>query len=257
MIPGVGSISPVRRGAAPEPPPGQVVGDKEAYVREMFSRIAPVYDLMNRVLSLHQDVRWRRVTALAAGVGPGDMVLDVATGTGDLILALARLVSPGGQVVGVDFCPDMLRLARKKLERSPYLGMCELLEADAMDLPFDDGRFDAVTIGFAMRNVPSIERCLREMRRVTRSGGRVLCLELSQPEFPVLRQLHSIYLSRLVPALGWIGHRRRGPYDYLPRSIRSFPDKETLATMMRGVGLRGVRYVSLSSGIAAVHVGEA
>ncbi len=236
-----------------ELPAGQ---EKERYVREMFRAIARRYDLLNRLLSFGRDVGWRRFAARVARLSPGDEALDVATGTGDLALELARYVVPGGRVVGVDFVEEMLALARQKVARHPLGQACQFMAGDAMALPFPDGRFAAATIGFALRNVRDVAGCLAEMRRVVRPGGWVVSLELSKPVWPIFKQVYWLYFHRLVPVVGRLLQGVDGPYAYLPRSVERFPDQERLAEIMRQVGLKDVQYWNLTGGIAAVHVGR-
>ncbi len=228
---------------------------KERYVHDMFSRIARRYDLLNRVLSFRTDVRWRRLAADAAELSPGDAVLDVATGTGDLAFELARRVGPTGRVVGADFVEEMLKIAREKAARLPVGSVCEFQWANAMDLPYENGEFRAATIGFALRNVADIAGCLAEMRRVVEPGGKVVSLELSKPVWPVFRQVYYFYFYKLVPVIGRLGQGVDGPYTYLPNSLTHFPDQEGLAQIMRRVGLKNVTYRNLTGGIAAIHVG--
>lgn len=228
---------------------------KEQYVHNMFSRIAARYDLLNRVLSFRQDVRWRRCAAEVANVRPGQRVLDVATGTGDLAFELARRVGPSGQVVGVDFVDAMLQIARSKAARRPEGAWCVFEQANALSLPYADGTFHAATIAFALRNVADVHKCLSEMRRVVVPGGRVVCLELSKPVWPVFRQVYWFYFHRIVPVIGRVTQGVDGPYRYLPESVARFPDQDGLAEIMRGAGLRDVAYRNLSGGIAAVHYG--
>lgn len=236
-------------------PPQQFPEGKEKYVHDMFQRIARRYDLLNRVLSFRQDIRWRRITVELAKLSPGDKALDVATGTGDLAFEMARRVGPSGKVVGVDFVAEMLQIASAKAMRLEHGSHCDFQQANALQLPFDDGRFRAATIGFALRNVADIRGCLSEMRRVVEPGGRVLCLELSKPVWPVFRQVYHLYFHGLVPVIGRLAQGVDGPYRYLPESVARFPDQETLAEIMRDVGLKDVTYRNLSGGIAAVHVG--
>ncbi|HEX6971158.1 MAG TPA: bifunctional demethylmenaquinone methyltransferase/2-methoxy-6-polyprenyl-1,4-benzoquinol methylase UbiE [Limnochordia bacterium] len=239
-----------------EPAPFDFPQGKEAYVREMFSRIAGRYDLLNRLLSVRRDVAWRRRAAALAGCGPGSRVLDVATGTGDLAFELARRVGETGEVVGVDFVPDMLALAERKAARRAEGRRCRFLLANAMSLPFPDASFDAATIAFGLRNLADFAGGLSEMRRVVRPGGRVVVLELSTPVWPGLRQVYRWYFHRVVPSIGRWVQGIAGPYDYLPESVRRFPDQESLAALMVASGLVDVEYVNLTGGIAAVHVGR-
>ena len=215
-------------------------------VRTMFDRIAPVYDLMNRVMTAGLDGRWRRLTADAV-VRPGDRVLDACCGTGDLALAAARA---GGDVTGLDFSERMLERARRK---GPEL---EWLRGDLLELPFEDASFDAATVGFGIRNVESLERGLAELRRVLRPAGRLAILEITTPRGP-LRVFYRLWFDRLVPLL--VGRILRGgtAYEYLPASVRRFPAPEGLAETMKAAGFGDVRFRRLAGGIVALHVGEA
>jgi len=235
--------------------PHNVADEKEQYVHAMFARIARRYDLLNRVLSFRQDVRWRKMAVEMANVEPGDAVLDVATGTGDLAFELSRQVDSSGTVIGVDFVDEMLQIARAKAARRKTLGQCEFRYGNALQLPFDDNMFQAATIGFALRNVSDVTQCLREMTRVVRPGGRVVCLELSKPVWPVFRHIYRLYFHRIVPLIGRALQGVDGPYRYLPESVDRFPDQERLAQMMREIGLQDVMYRNLIGGIAAIHVG--
>ena len=215
-------------------------------VRSMFDRIAPVYDAMNRVMTMGLDLRWRRLGARAV-VRPGDAVLDAACGTGDF--AVADLRAGAGTVVGLDFSPRMLERARRK---APQV---EWVEGDLLALPFEDGRFDAATIGFGVRNVAHLERALRELRRVLRPGGRVAILEITQPR-GALRPFYSLWFDRLVPVLGK-ALPGGSAYTYLPASVKRFPPAEGLAALMGEAGFRGVRFRLLAGSIVALHTGEA
>lgn len=228
---------------------------KEQYVHRMFSRIARRYDLLNRVLSFRQDVRWRRIAADLAALRPGDAALDVATGTGDLAFELARRVGESGRVVGIDFVEEMLTIARAKADRVPVGSRCTFEQGNALSLPYAEGTFQAATIAFALRNVADVPRCLAEMRRVVAPGGRVVCLELSKPVWPVFRQVYWFYFHRIVPIIGRLAQGVDGPYRYLPESVARFPDQESLAEIMRDVGFKEVSYRNLTGGIAAIHVG--
>lgn len=228
---------------------------KEKYVHDMFSRIARRYDLLNRLLSFRQDVRWRRLTGQLANLQPGDVALDVATGTGDLAFELARRVGPDGRVVGIDFVDEMLHIARAKAARVKEGAQCVFEHGNALSLQFDDASFKAATIAFALRNMSDVTKCLCEMRRVVTPGGRVVVLELSKPVWPGFRQIYWFYFHRLVPLIGRIMQGVDGPYRYLPESVARFPDQERLAQIMREVGLRDVGYRNLSGGIAAIHYG--
>jgi demethylmenaquinone methyltransferase/2-methoxy-6-polyprenyl-1,4-benzoquinol methylase len=207
----------------------------------MFDRISPVYDAMNRAMTLGLDQRWRRLTAEAV-VRPGDDVLDACCGTGDLALAAARA---GGRVTGLDFSEAMLARAREKSSE------IEWVRGDLLALPFEDESFDAVTVGFGIRNVPELEAGLRELGRVLRSEARLGCLEITQPR-GVLRPFFRLWFDRLVPLVGRI-LPGGAAYSYLPASVRRFPRPEDLAQAMRRAGFSEVTWRLLAGGIVALH----
>lgn len=211
----------------------------------MFDRIAPVYDAMNRTMTAGLDQRWRRATA-AAVVRPGDRVLDACCGTGDLALAGERA---GGKVTGLDFSGAMLARARRK---SPSV---EWVEGDAMSMPFADASFDAVTVGFGIRNVPELEAGLAELRRVLRAGGRVGILEITTPR-GLLRPFYRVWFDGVVPLLGKALPGGQA-YSYLPASVRRFPGADGLAARVRAAGFDDVEYRLFGGGIVALHTGVA
>jgi len=233
------------------PPPEQ----KAQYVREMFTSIAPVYDRLNSIISLGLHRLWRRTAVRLSGLKPGDSALDVATGTGDFAITLAKAVGPTGRVVGIDFSEGMLRLAHEKIKRLGLDGVIQFEWADALALPFADGEFDAATVGFAGRNVTDLKGMFSEMRRVVRPGGRVVHLELSRPTLPIFRDIYRIYFYHLVPVVGGALARSRSAYGYLPESLSVFPSPEEVARVMREAGLVKVRYYPLALGTVTVHVG--
>jgi demethylmenaquinone methyltransferase / 2-methoxy-6-polyprenyl-1,4-benzoquinol methylase len=210
-------------------------------VRDMFDRIAPVYDFMNRAMSLGLDRRWRRMTAQAV-VRPGDRVLDVCCGTGDLAIADREA---GGDVVGLDFSEQMLARARRKADG------IEWMRGNATALPFRDGEFDGVTVGFGIRNLDDMECGLRELARVLRSGGRLGCLEITRPR-GVLRPFFRAWFDGLVPLVGKVLPGGRA-YTYLPASVRRFPGPEDLAAAFEHAGFTDVRWRLLGGGIVALH----
>ena len=211
-------------------------------VRTMFDRIAPVYDAMNRAMTLGLDRRWRRLTARAV-VRRGEKILDACCGTGDLALA-GR--AAGGDVVGVDFSEAMLARARRK---APEM---EWVQADAAALPFPDESFDAVTVGFGIRNLADLEGGLRELARVLKPGGRLGCLEITRPR-GILRPFFRVWFDGLVPAAGKV-LPGGAAYSYLPASVRRFPGPEDLAAAMRRAGFGQVSWRLLGGGIVALHV---
>jgi len=237
--------------AGPLPPPET----KAVYVREMFGRIARRYDLMNRLMTLGRDRAWRRlaVARLKLGNGlPGAAVLDVATGTGDLALEVLRQ-APGASIVGLDFSPEMLDLARHKAEASG--ARLNLMAGDALRLPFPGGTFDGVVTGFALRNVTDIPAAFAEMARVTRSGGRVACLEIAKPQLPIFRKLFAWYFYRLVPIVGGLISGQRAAYTYLPHSLTGFLTPDEIAEVMRRTGWQEVSYQRRMLGTVAIHAG--
>jgi demethylmenaquinone methyltransferase/2-methoxy-6-polyprenyl-1,4-benzoquinol methylase len=215
-------------------------------VRTMFDRIAPVYDAMNRVMTLGLDLRWRRLAARAV-VRRGDRVLDAACGTGDF--AVADLRAGAAHVVGVDFSERMLERARRK---APQV---EWVRGDMLELPLADASFDAATVGFGVRNVADLELALRELRRVLRPGGRLAILEITQPR-GVLRPFYALWFDRIVPLLGK-ALPGGSAYTYLPASVKRFPAAEELAELLRSFGFGDVRFRLLAGSIVAIHTGVA
>ncbi len=233
-------------------PPGTL---PEPQVRAMFDRIAGVYDRMNAVMTAGLHHQWRRRAVDLAAVAPGSRVLDIATGTGDLALELARRVAPGGTVVGADFSERMLELARGKTAGVPSGVQLRFETANALALPYADGEFDAATVGFGARNFSDLDRGLAEMTRVVRPGGRVVVLEITTPTKPPFSTFLELWFDGIVPALGKVAGDPDA-YSYLPNSVRRFPGPEALAAVLYGAGLRRIRYVLTAGGIIALHVGE-
>jgi demethylmenaquinone methyltransferase / 2-methoxy-6-polyprenyl-1,4-benzoquinol methylase len=229
---------------------------EEAQVRAMFDRIAGLYDRMNGVMTAGMHRRWRRRAADFAALPAGGRALDVATGTGDLALELARRLNSDGEVIGADFSPRMLELARSKAAAiaAELPGQVRFELANALELPFPDDQFDAATVGFGVRNFSSLQRGLEEMARVVRPGGRVVVLEITTPTRPPLSHFFSLWFDRAVPALGRLAGDPDA-YSYLPNSVRRFPGPEGLAAAMWESGLRQIRYLVTAGGIIAIHVG--
>jgi demethylmenaquinone methyltransferase/2-methoxy-6-polyprenyl-1,4-benzoquinol methylase len=222
-------------------------------VQRMFDRIAGPYDMMNRVMTAGLDRRWRELAAEATGLGNGANALDVCCGTGDLAIALARVVGRGGQVTGLDFSSEMLERARRKPRQD---GAAEIswVQGDATAMPFADNSFSAVTIGFGLRNLPDPEAGLHELARVVRPGGKVVVLEITQPPSGPMKPFYGVWFNRVVPAIGKV--LDNSAYSYLPASVRRFPPPDELGRMFWRAGLRDVRYRLLASGIVALHTGE-
>jgi demethylmenaquinone methyltransferase/2-methoxy-6-polyprenyl-1,4-benzoquinol methylase len=229
------------------------MGAKSDAVRSMFTRIAARYDLMNALMTGGRHHTWRRQVARLAATAPPGSVLDLATGTADLALALSAL-DPARLVVGADFSDGMLREGRAKL-RARGARRVRLVTADALTLPCRDGAFACVMSAFLLRNLEDLERGLGEMRRVTMPGGRVLTLEIVRPGGRVWDPLFALYFHRLVPALGAFVARDRQAYTYLPQSVDRFVTPAELARLLARVGLRDVSYRRLGLGTIALHVG--
>jgi demethylmenaquinone methyltransferase / 2-methoxy-6-polyprenyl-1,4-benzoquinol methylase len=219
----------------------------------MFDRIAGVYDLMNTAMTAGMHHRWRQRAADRAELQPGDAALDACCGTGDLAIELAARVGPEGTVVGCDFSEPMLELARRKAG-DRELSQVRFEWADALELPYPDGAFDAVTVGFGARNLANLDGGLRELARVLRPGGRLVILEITQPRRPPLSTFYSLWFDRIVPVLGTIAGDR-GAYSYLPESVKRFPSPLGLAELMESAGLERIRYLLLAGGIIAIHSG--
>jgi demethylmenaquinone methyltransferase/2-methoxy-6-polyprenyl-1,4-benzoquinol methylase len=223
---------------------------------EMFDRVAPRYDALNRVLSGGRDVGWRRRAITLARLGPLDIALDVGVGTGDLALGLLEASDVSARVIGVDVAPLMLEAVRRRAETRSERRFSPIL-ATASGLPFADGTFDRVVAAFAVRNFGDLALGLREMRRVLRTGGCAVILELSTPPNPIIGAAHRLYFHRLSPLIAATLGGDAAAYRYLPRSVAAFPDADGLAKHMRDAGFARVRYERLTLGIAAIHVGEA
>ena len=223
----------------------------EPHVTTMFDSIAPVYDRMNTFMTAGFDGRWRAAAVRAARLQSGGAALDVACGTGKLTAELARAVGPGGRVLGVDLSPAMLDEARRAYGDLPGV---EFRLGNALALPVADGSFDAATIAFGLRNLSSFEDGLREMARAVRSGGQVVCLELSVPRPRFMGRVYRGIFRVMAPVVG-AAFRRRAAYSYLPHSLDGFPAAEEIAATMRRVGLQDVSFRRLALGAVALHVG--
>ncbi len=222
------------------------------HVAAMFNDIAPVYDRMNTLMTLGSDRRWRRQAVEATSLAAGESVIDVACGTGKLSVALSERVGPFGRVLGVDLSPAMVTLAR---QAHPDLVQLEFQVGNALHLPAEDGEFDAATIAFGLRNLADFEAGFRELRRVVRPGGRVVCLELSVPRPRAWGHIYHALFRRAAPLLGSL-FRRRSAYAYLPQSLAGFPQPEQLAATMRRAGLTEVGFRRLALGAVAIHRGR-
>ncbi len=229
--------------------------DKEQLVKDVFTSVAHKYDLMNDLMSLGVHRLWKRFTVGLARPRPGQCVLDLAGGTGDLAAAIYPRVQPGGSIVVADINPDMLAVGENRLADKGIIAGVEFVEANAEALPFPDRAFDLVTLAFGIRNMTHPERALSEIHRVLKTGGRALILEFSHPRWPGLQSLYDLYSFNLLPRLGELIAKDRESYQYLVESIRRFPDQETFKTMMEHAGLARVEIFNLSGGIVALHRG--
>jgi demethylmenaquinone methyltransferase/2-methoxy-6-polyprenyl-1,4-benzoquinol methylase len=223
-------------------------------VKAMFDRVARHYDAMNSLMTAGLHHRWRQRAAARAQLREGDRALDVCCGTGDLALELARHVGPSGTVIGCDFSQPMLDLARAKSVRS-WATTVRFEHADALQLPYEEESFDAVTVGFGVRNLADLDRGLTEMARVLKPGGRLVILEITQPRRPPLSLFYSLWFDRIVPLLGALAGDRAA-YSYLPESVRSFPSPVGLAERMDEAGLELIQVTILAGGIIAIHSGR-
>jgi len=227
----------------------------EPQVRAMFDRIAGFYDVMNSVMTAGLHHRWRARAADLAALEPGGSALDVACGTGDLAIELARRVGTAGEVIGSDFAEEMLVRARAKTAAGVVGGGHLVWEwGNALELPYASGRFDAATVGFGARNFSDLDRGLAEMTRVVRPGGRVVVLEITTPRRPPLSTFYRVWFDRVVPLIGRLTGEQEA-YTYLPSSVRRFPGPEGLAAAMQRAGLGDIRWILTAGGIIALHVG--
>ncbi|MCS7208025.1 MAG: bifunctional demethylmenaquinone methyltransferase/2-methoxy-6-polyprenyl-1,4-benzoquinol methylase UbiE [Fimbriimonadales bacterium] len=226
---------------------------RRRYVREMFSRVAPRYDLLNSLLSFQLHHYWRRRVVRMLRLAPDARVLDLCTGTGDLAIALARHLGPAGEVVALDFCEPMLRIGRAKAQRRG-LNHTIWLQADALQLPFTDAQFDAATMAFGLRNLIDKPAALHEIYRVLKSGGKLAILELTRPQRAPVTWLYDLYALHILPR---VGKRlsQADAYLYLPMSIRHYEDRATIAEYMKEAGFANVYYRDLTFGVVCVHMG--
>jgi demethylmenaquinone methyltransferase / 2-methoxy-6-polyprenyl-1,4-benzoquinol methylase len=231
------------------------LSDKGEKIQQMFGAIAPRYDFLNRLLSFGIDRRWRTKAVQLLRYQNGSKILDVATGTGDVALEIARTTPASVLITGADFCKEMVALGREKVAQSPYSGRIDFHVAPCEDLPFADNTFDSITIAFGIRNVVDRKVGLAEMWRVLRPGGRMIILEFSTPRSQLFRQIYYFYFRRLLPMIGGL-FSRYNAYQYLPDSVLEFPSPEEFSAIMAEVGFRNTRIIELTFGIASIYVGE-
>ncbi|MBM7701719.1 demethylmenaquinone methyltransferase [Metabacillus iocasae] len=227
---------------------------KEQRVHNVFEKIYKNYDQMNSVISFQRHKAWRKDTMKRMNVQKGAKALDVCCGTADWTLSLAEAVGETGEVVGLDFSQNMLQIGQEKVKESPFSNV-QLVHGNAMELPFEDNTFDYVTIGFGLRNVPDYLKALQEMFRVVKPGGKVVCLETSQPTLIGYRQLYYMYFQYVMPLLGKMVAKSYKEYSWLQESARDFPGRNELADMFRQAGFVDVEVKSYTGGVAAMHLG--
>ena len=231
------------------------VDDKADLVKGVFDSVASRYDIMNDLMSAGMHRLWKRYTVQHANARPGQVILDLAGGTGDLTREFARIVGPRGRVVLADINAAMLEHGRRRLVDAGIAGNVELAQVDAESLPFADNTFDRVSIAFGLRNVTHKEAALAEMQRVLKPGGKVLILEFSRPS-KAIKPAYDLYSFKVLPLLGRLVARDPDSYQYLAESIRMHPDQETLLGMMQDAGFERCRYNNLTAGIVALHTGH-
>lgn len=229
--------------------------DKAAHVHDVFTKIARRYDRMNSILSFQQHRLWRRFAMRHLPIRRNSRILDVAAGTGTWTFAMAKRLGAEGKIVGLDFTEAMLDVAKERQQTSSDAAKIEFVHGNAMQLPYADNSFDMATVGFALRNMPSVETCLREMLRVVKPGGLVMSLELSKPDSPAFRKLYYLYFYSILPRVGKLFVGDDAPYTWLPESLIDFPDRHRLAQMFEEAGMVSVRSFPLTFGIAALHIG--
>ncbi|MGG3804738.1 demethylmenaquinone methyltransferase [Metabacillus fastidiosus] len=228
---------------------------KEERVHHVFEKIYKNYDKMNSVISFQRHVAWRKDTMKRMNVKNGQSALDVCCGTADWTIALADAVGKNGNVIGLDFSKNMLAIGSEKVN-DLELDNVKLIHGNAMSLPFEDNSFDFVTIGFGLRNVPDYMQVLKEMYRVVKPGGKVVCLETSQPTLPVFKQLYFFYFRYIMPMFGKVFAKSYEEYSWLQESARDFPGMKKLAEMFKEAGFDHVEVKAYTGGVAAMHMGH-
>ena len=228
---------------------------KQAMVADVFHSVAAKYDVMNDLMSFGVHRLWKRFTIDMSGVRPGNKVLDLAGGTGDLTKKFSKIVGPAGKVVLADINSSMLEVGRERLTNEGYVGNIEYVQANAQYLPFEDNSFDIITIAFGLRNVTDKDEALRSMFRVLKPGGRLLVLEFSHTNNPLLQKAYDLYSFTALPFMGKLVTNDAESYKYLAESIRMHPDQETLKGMMENAGFNRVSYHNMTGGMVALHRG--
>ena len=225
---------------------------KKEQVHHVFQNISGKYDRLNNMISFEQHKLWRKSVMKEMNVKKGSKALDVCCGTADWTIALSKAVGPTGEVTGLDFSENMLEVGKKKTKDMTNI---HLVHGDAMNLPFDDNEFDYVTIGFGLRNVPDYLATLKELYRVLKPGGKVVCLETSQPTAPGFKQLYKLYFKFVMPIFGKVFAKSKDEYEWLQQSTFDFPDKEKLKRLFSQAGFSHIKIRSFTGGVAAMHLG--
>lgn len=229
--------------------------EKKQRVQDIFTSVADKYDLMNDLMSLGTHRLWKRFVAEKTNLKLGDSAIDVCGGTADIAMLMAKRAGENGRVVVYDINMEMLKNGRDKCIDRGFLKNIRHVQGDAEEIAFEDNTFHCATVGFGIRNVTHLDMAFREMMRIVKPGGRVICLEFSHPTSKVFSKLYDIYSFKVMPEIGNVITGNRDAYTYLPESIRKFPKQEELKKIMEGVGLFKVKYYNLFNGIAAVHIG--
>jgi len=224
-------------------------------VHSVFSSIATKYDKLNTILTLNIDKLWRKKAVRLCAIKKNDKVLDLCCGTGKMIELECKAVGVNTVVIGLDFNKEMINVGYKKLNQSLNNYKFNLIEGDAMELPFEDNTFQCITIAFGLRNVPDKIKAISEMYRVIKPGGKIVCLELSKPEMPIFRNIYSLYFNFALPAIGYLGTRDKAAYYYLRNSVNGFMTKPQLRREFKNIGFENSGFKSLSCGIASIHYG--
>ncbi|WP_128894445.1 demethylmenaquinone methyltransferase [Longirhabdus pacifica] len=227
---------------------------KEQFVLEVFESIAPKYDMMNSLISFRRHKAWRKFTMKKMNVQEGDTALDLCCGTCDWTISTAE-ASRTGKIIGLDFSRNMLSIGQEKINHKGMQQQIELIHGDAMQLPFEDNRFDYVTIGFGLRNVPDLRQVLKEMQRVVKPGGKVVCLEVSKPTWQPFKSLYFLYFNKILPLIGKLVAKKYEQYRWLPESLVNFPDHKQLLQIFKDTGFEQSVAYPLTGGVAALHIG--
>jgi len=224
-------------------------------VQSVFSSIANNYDKLNTILTLNIDSLWRKKAVKLCNIKKNDKVLDLCCGTGKMIELECRAVGENTTVIGLDFNREMLDVGNKNLNKSLANYKFNLVQGDAMELPFEDNTFDSITIAFGLRNIPDKTKCISEIYRVLKPGGKAVCLELSKPEMPIFKNIYNLYFNFALPVIGYLGTQDKVAYYYLRDSVNNFMTKKQLLSGFKNVGFENSGFKSLTCGVASIHFG--